>query len=273
MESNVNYTIVGAFVVSLVTAVVLAIIWLSSGLTVTQYKIYEVQMQESVSGLNVDSAVEYNGVNVGSVKSIKLSKNPHIVEVLLNVDVDVPITRGTVATLTTRGITGVVFVALKDKGFDSRPLLAVNKQPYPIISTSPSIFVRLDTALTQLNASFIRISTSFQALLDKDNLQSIKATLVSLKRITGTLADDSDKLSAIILNTQKATHQLVPLLKASSFTVNSIEMQTLPTFNQLLSNLNDVTRTLSDVTIQLKQNPSILIRGAAKTIPGPGEGK
>jgi len=30
MESNVNYTIVGAFVISLVAAIVLAIVWLTS---------------------------------------------------------------------------------------------------------------------------------------------------------------------------------------------------------------------------------------------------
>lgn len=272
MESNVNYTLVGAFVISLIAAIVLAIIWLSSGLTAVSYKTYEVKMQESVSGLNVDSAVEYNGVNVGSVKSIKLSrKDPHIVDLLLNVNAEVPITKGTVATLTTRGLTGVVFLALKDTGTDNTPLVAVGKHPYPIIPTSPSFFVRLDTALTQLNASFRQISESFKELFDKENLKAIKDTLASLKHVTSNLADNTDKLNSIIVNTKSVTQELTPLIKSSSFTVKAIEMQTIPSINQLLLNLNDLTRTLSDVSTQIKQNPSILIRGAAKGAPGPGE--
>ena len=39
----------------------------------------------------------------------------------------------------------------------------------------------------------------------------------------------------------------------------------------MISNLNDVTRTLNEVSIQLKQNPSVLIRGAAPAPLGPGE--
>jgi phospholipid/cholesterol/gamma-HCH transport system substrate-binding protein len=274
MESNVNYTIVGVFVVTLIAAIVLSIIWLSSGFTSITYKTYEVQMTESVSGLNIDAAVEYNGVNVGTVKTIKLNrKDPHIVDLLLNVNAEVPVTRGTVATLSTRGITGVVFIALKDTGLDNRPLLAIKKHPYPIIPTAPSIFVRLDTALTQISSSFKNISESMRGLLDKENLESIKDTLKSLKRVTGTLANNSEKLNTIILNTQKASENLAPLLKNSSVAVKAVEMQTLPSFNQLILNLNDVSRTLIDISTQLKQNPSILIRGAVQGPPGPGEGK
>ena len=40
METNVNYTLVGAFVIALVTATVLAIIWLSSGFSIKENDIY-----------------------------------------------------------------------------------------------------------------------------------------------------------------------------------------------------------------------------------------
>jgi phospholipid/cholesterol/gamma-HCH transport system substrate-binding protein len=87
METNVNYTIVGIFVISIISVIILAIIWLSSGLSTQTYTIYKVLMQESVSGLSPDSVVEYNGVNVGSVTTIQINKkNPQIVEVLLKID-------------------------------------------------------------------------------------------------------------------------------------------------------------------------------------------
>src|SRR5829696_616571 len=96
MESKVNYAIVGGFVIILLTAIVLAIIWLSSGLSFTNYAIYMSYMQESVSGLSIDAPVEFNGVEVGKVKIIKINKdNPQLVEVLYRIKQSTPVTQGT----------------------------------------------------------------------------------------------------------------------------------------------------------------------------------
>ena len=141
METNINYTIVGVFVITLISAMILAIIWLSSGFSLAQYRIYQLRMTESVSGLSIDSPVEYNGVNVGSVSSIALEpNNPQMVDVLLSINTTTPITYGTVATLNTRGLTGITIVALKDKSLDTRPLVKEKGQAYPIIQTAPSFF-------------------------------------------------------------------------------------------------------------------------------------
>jgi phospholipid/cholesterol/gamma-HCH transport system substrate-binding protein len=58
METNVNYTIVGVFVISLMAVTIFTIIWLSSGFSSNVTKMYKVYMTESVSGLNIDSPVE-----------------------------------------------------------------------------------------------------------------------------------------------------------------------------------------------------------------------
>ena len=74
METNVNYTLAGVFVISLITAIVIGVIWLSSGFGSGQdYALYNVFMNESVSGLSADGPVEFNGVNVGTVSAIKIS--------------------------------------------------------------------------------------------------------------------------------------------------------------------------------------------------------
>ncbi len=75
MESNVNYTLVGAFVLVLTIALIIFITWLSTGFSTKHYKNYLVIMHESVSGLGNNSSVKYNGVNVGTVKKIYLSKD------------------------------------------------------------------------------------------------------------------------------------------------------------------------------------------------------
>src|SRR3990167_6657691 len=136
METNINYAAVGAFVISLIVAAVLAIIWLSSGFSVKHYTRYKVYMQESVTGLNTDSPVEFNGVDVGSVKNIHLDKkNPQLVILLLDINASTPITQGTVATLQTRGVTGVTYMALKVKSENLTPIKVLKGETYPVIPT------------------------------------------------------------------------------------------------------------------------------------------
>jgi phospholipid/cholesterol/gamma-HCH transport system substrate-binding protein len=260
MDTKVNYTLVGAFVIVLVAAIVLVTIWLSSGLSVVSYTTYVMYSQESVSGLSVDATVEYNGVKVGAVKDIELNADdPHLVTVLMKIQSSTPITRGTVATLTSRGITGVAFIALKDIGNDQTRLVALPGEDYPVITTAPSLFMRVDLALKKFSKNFETIADSIHNLLDKDNLRSIKQTLEHLDKVTETLANNSQKINLLLTNSTLASEQL--------------SNQTLPATYNLLSNLNDVTRTLNEVTMQLKQNPSILIRGSADAPLGPGERK
>lgn len=275
METNVKYTVVGAFVITLIAAIVLGIIWLSSGLSSSgQTSNYLVYMTESVTGLNLDAPVEYNGVAVGSVARIELNKkNPHLVELLLTIKKSTPITKGTVATLATRGITGITFIALKDTSTDLTPLVAEKGQAYPVIKTAPSLFVRLDLLLTQLSKNFGQISESMQNLLTKQNLESISDTLENLKEITHTLSSNSKRLDAILLNTTHASQQFGPLMQSSTETMRMLETQTLPAAYRALNNLDEVSRTLNAVSIQLKQNPSVLIRGTAQPQLGPGETK
>jgi phospholipid/cholesterol/gamma-HCH transport system substrate-binding protein len=273
METNVNYTLVGAFVISLVAAIVLSIIWLSSGLSAHhEYSYYTVYMQESVSGLNVDSDVEYNGVKVGTVQSIQLDSNdPHLVDLLIKIRSDTPITRGTRATLTTRGITGITFIALKDKSDDMRPLVAEKGQKYPVIPTTPSIFLRLDIVLTNLSSQIQKVSDAIEGLLDKENQASIKATLSNLREITGTLSENNEKMSAILVNTARASARLGPLILSTQGTMLMLQNQTLPQTYRLLENLNETARNLSIVSSQMKQNPSVIIRGVQPRTLGPGE--
>lgn len=251
METNINYTVVGAFVIALVAVIVLSIIWLSAGLSVDQFTPYEVFMKESVSGLAVDAAVEFNGVNVGSVKSIEISQHdPKVVVLLLKVKNNTPVTQGTRATLNMKGLTGIAYLALIDKGADTRPLIALEGQEYPVINTAPSLLLRFDTALSKLNDSLHQVSVSIQSLLDQQNLQSIKKILVNMQTTT----------------------QLMPqLMQESRSAMQSITTQTIPAANQAMTDLSIITQNLVGVSNEIKRNPAVLIRGVQPNPLGPGE--
>ncbi len=258
METNVRYTIVGAFVIVLCAAIILGIIWLSSGFALYKFDYYRVYMQEAVTGLSVDSLVEYNGVEVGTVTSIHIDhKNPNLVALLLRIKKSAPITRGTRAKLYVRALSGVATINLEDKGDDMRPLEAESDQPYPVIATSPSFFLRLDAVITQMSTSFREISASIHSLLDEENLKNIKQTLDNLRILSGGLVTDAGYLHTII---QSASKSAVIL-----------QTQTLPGANQAILNFNKMTNDLSSVSTEIKQNPAILIRGREPKPLGPGE--
>ena len=214
-------------------------------------------MKESVSGLNIDSPVEFNGVDVGTVKSISLNdNNPQLVELLLNVNTKTPVTEGTTATLTTKGLTGTAFMALQDKGLDTRPLVALNGEQYPVIKTTPSLFLRLDTALNDLSTNMHQVANSIKSVLDPENQRMIKQTLKHMDEITGTLAGNSQHMNMIFQNSARASQQFSGLLQSGTETV---------------SNLDNTATNLFELSGEIKQNPSVLIRGKTPQPLGPGE--
>ena len=238
METKVNYTLAGAFILVLLTFIILGIIWLSAGLSADEFKYYKVFMKESVSGLTLESPVEFNGVNVGTIEEMKINrKNVQLVELLLKVKRDTPVTFGTRAKLGVRALTGVGYILLEDKGANMKLLKRKPGQKYAVIETTPSVLVRLDTTLTQINKSFEKLSQSIDSLLDKENLAWIKQILLS--------GQNSLRL---------------------------LETKTIPATTDTFVNLDTITRNLTSVSSEIKQNPAVLIRGKADPGKlGPGE--
>lgn len=272
MDTKVNYALVGTFVLVLIAGLVLSVMWLSSGLTFESYTSYIVYMQESVTGVNIDSPVEFNGVSVGEVKSIELNKNnPRLVELILSVKSTTPVTNGTVATLRSRGVTGITFVSLQDEGEDLTPISKPPRERYPVIKTAPSLFMRLDTAVTTLSNKVSEVAESVNAFFDEDNRKKMTNILTNMDDITENLAKNNKRLSQILKNTSQASRDLSPLLRASSNVMHSIEDQTIPSMSQAIANINNVSKSLSELSAELKQNPSILIRGKTEGPLGPGE--
>jgi len=178
VESKANYTIVGLVIVILTAALISVSLWLSVGFDKKQYVIYAVYMSEAVSGLNDDSAVKFNGVQVGRVKQIQLDRtNPQRVRLLLAIESKIPITTSTRATLISQGITGNTYVGLIANSSDLRPLVKGPHDKYPIIPTSPSIFNQLDKVLKDVSVNVNDVSKEVKKIFDDENAKNIAKTL------------------------------------------------------------------------------------------------
>ncbi len=252
METDANYTLIGGFVILMTMAIVLAIIWFSSGFSQGHYAVYEVDMQEAVSGLSVGAAVEFNGVNVGRVNRISISEhNPRLVILLLAVRDNTPVTEGTRATITLRGLTGISYISLQDNGTQLIPLQAHKDHLYPIIPAVPSFFLQLDKTIANLSEQVTQLSQSLTSLLNKENLKLFHDTLQHINAL--------------------ADQQLPVLLESSTQTVRALDMQTLPKVNQTLAQLQQASRNVSILSNALQHNPAMLVRGRVPLAKGPGE--
>lgn len=264
MDTRANYIIVGLFVIGLGTAFVLALLWFSAGQQ-KDYNTYLVYMNESVSGLNQQAAVRFNGVNVGYVSEIQLNPaDPQQVELLLNIAEGTPINQSTRATLMTQGITGITYIGLKAESIEAAPLKRIPGNPYPIIPSDPSLLMRIDTVLREVTKDVKQINVSFQELLSEQNQQAIRDILSSAAKFTETLANNSSEIDQSLKEAAQG-------LKYGKELTQALSQQTFP---RSLETLNKLTTVLSDIeqlANSLNQDPSMLIRGRAPLPPGPGE--
>lgn len=244
-------------------------------LSASRQTTYQIYTQESVSGLMVDAPVEFHGVDVGKVQSVRLV-DPHSVAIVLRIDSAAPVSSASVATITSRGLaargfTGYVYVALEDTGTDRTPLKAPPGEPYPVIPVAASNAVTLDASIHQVNKNFQALTTLLQSLLDEKTVASLQQSADNLQQVTQTLAHNTRKLDTIVSNTERASQRLEPLLDASQDTVKALQTQILPETYKALSSLDQLSGTVSDITGRINRDPSILIRGAKPQSPGPGE--
>ena len=289
--------------VLLISTVIGAIWYLHS---ISRYATYQIATEDPVSGLAIDAPVEFHGVEVGKVKTIRLA-SPHSVSIVLSIDKTAPVTTASVATITsrglaTRGYTGYVYISLDDVGIDSRRLTTRPGEPYPVIRTAPSKVITLDTSINQVKDNVQVIIDLMQSLLDKKTIASLQQSVDSLQQITKALAGNTAKLNAIVANTERASHRfepllesadgtlsqlqtkivpelhealskLKPLLESSHDTVSALQTQILPEVRKALIDLDNLSTTLTGVATKINRDPSILIRGTTPPPPGPGESK
>ena len=79
------------------------------------------------------------------------------------------------------------------------------------------------------------------------------------------------KTKRILRNMERGSEKFPLLMQSGIDAASAVETDTLPSVGRLVTNLEEVANTLNDVSLEIKDNPSILIRGKEQTNLGPGE--
>lgn len=113
METRAHHVLIGLFTVIVVAGALLFGLWLAKSSVDTEFKDYEIVFNEAVSGLSKGSAVQYSGIKVGDVVTLRLDPNdPRRVLARIRLGGDTPIKEDTQAKLALTGITGTSIIQL-----------------------------------------------------------------------------------------------------------------------------------------------------------------
>ena len=298
MGNDANYTLAGLFVIIFTAGVLAFAYWLAKSGTQGDYTMYQIYMSESVAGLSTDSAVKYQGVDIGTVAKLELdSRNPERVHLLLKIQHDTPVRTDTTATLMFYGITGLAFIELQGGSKGQRLKASGNK--IPTIPTRPSTITRLDTALSKLATKSTRALDKIDQLLNDENLGNITTlmrTAPGMLQSFNKLAVDMDAqlgdlhrlirkgvtmegdVSQTLKDISRASNSASRLATALQHTYGALGEET----REAVGQVSDKTRKLFDdietlitqvqATVdELRTRPADIFFSRSRIRPGPGE--
>ncbi len=244
MNNKVNYTAVGIMVIAGFVLMLSFAYWLLKPSAEDEVRKYNIHFDESVLGLNIDSAVKYRGINVGKVTSLRINpNNSEQVEVLITILKTTPIKETTRAKLTSQGITGLSYINLSLGGNGTAALKAKEGEKYPIIKTEASFFERFEKSLGTVSTKLSKTLTRTSKLLDEGNQEQItlllKSTASFMVQMEKLVDDEAIKnFHASMKNLDNATRNLDAMMpKIELFIDKSVawEDKISKSFNSIMS--------------------------------------
>ena len=212
METRANYALIGAFTLAVLFAAFGFVFWFSGPSKVGGQKNYQIEFPGSVTGLAAGSSVLFNGLKVGEVTRLQISReDPSRVNVLVSVDQRTPVKTNTKARLETRGFTGVADLLLVG-GTPGAPELTVTEgHEYPQIQAERSDMQNLMGNAQQLSTKAAEVLLKFDRFLDQ-NAEPLGETIKNARTFSKALADNAQNVSSTLQDVAEIARQMKPVV-------------------------------------------------------------
>jgi phospholipid/cholesterol/gamma-HCH transport system substrate-binding protein len=263
---------IGIFVILGVVLGVVAIIWVGATSYFQKGDTYISYFDESVQGLQVDSAVKFRGVEVGRVESIRVAPDNRLIGVVMKINMRDHLQEDGVATLKAAGITGIMFMELnlKQPGEpDLSPKIDFPSE-YPIIPTRPSEIQQLMTGINDIVKKFNEIDTkgistqliaTTKAMEDLLKGKEMKSIMTRMDGAAGNLERLTARADKALADAalDKTLAEARDALKGARIMLGTVNNQVLAM--QLPATLNetrDLARSLQSTGNNLRQSSETL---------------
>ena len=280
-HENINYLVVGSFVLAVLATFVIIIIMLTGrGGATDEYKVY----YGSVAGLKYGTIVSYEGYQLGQVESIEPvqgdGKTRYLVTFGIREGWAVP--SDSVAQIVSSGLLGAIAIDIKEgisktplkvgsimKGQEGADLFAAVGSAagdIKLLITDVRKFVAALNAETglisdarQLMARLDNSAAGFEAITSKHNQDNI-ATIIdnvsnASKRLDRTLTEIDQVVST---SNELITENREELQRSIRHLSTSLEVISTHV-NTIAHNLDGTSRNLNEFSRQIRENPGLLL--------------
>jgi phospholipid/cholesterol/gamma-HCH transport system substrate-binding protein len=204
VKPTIDYLLIGLFVLSGIATFVWLVFWLAGSGRLPAEREVDMVFRHSVHGLTRGTVVQFMGVQVGTVESVRLLPgDPPLVHVRAFVEEDTPVGPGTRASVEAELITGIALIRL-----DHRPdEPAVYHQVDPgveEIATRPDTFRGTLDQLPDLVAEATELLGRAQRLLSDDNLTRMEETLAAVETVASAVAERRAQIDRALLGAADA---------------------------------------------------------------------
>ena len=189
METRANFVLIGTFTLAVIAAAFGFVLWFQSLHTTKARSPMRIIFEGPAAGLRNGGSVNFNGIRVGEVISVKLD-NPRRVVALAMVENNAPIRKDTLVGLEFQGLTGVAAISLKG-GEVAAPAVPLDEDGVPVLTADPN-------ALQDVTESIRATLQNFNKVV-ADNQEAVKNSLQNLETFTSSLARNSAKIDNIML--------------------------------------------------------------------------
>jgi phospholipid/cholesterol/gamma-HCH transport system substrate-binding protein len=294
-EANRNYTAVGAFVLAML-AVLIAWITVLSGVTGSTDRYY--MLWDNVMGLKSGTQIFFEGFQIGVVEKIARSDDAGDGDPNYRVDIAIekgwPIPDSAMAKTTNPSFLAALVVNID--GGDSKTYLAPgsripSEEPEDLLSRATGAIASVEETLAFVKPRLDEITRSVSAILSEENARRIEDLLQTVTdRVDDLLsAENAEHITTILTNLGNVSRDVADLTEGLQVTKEQVDQMlgkvddlienhsadighslvdlhaSLETVSRhidaIANNLEGTTRNLNEFGGQIREDPSLLLRG------------
>jgi phospholipid/cholesterol/gamma-HCH transport system substrate-binding protein len=270
METRANYVLIGTFTLAVIAAAFGFVLWFQSLHTTKARSPLRVIFEGPAAGLRNGGSVNFNGIRVGEVISVKLD-NPRRVVALAMIENNAPIRKDTQVGLEFQGLTGVAAISLKG-GEEAAPPVPLDEDGIPVLTADPN---RLQDVTEAIRGTLQNINK-----VVADNQEAVKNSLRNLEVFTQSLARNSERIDNVMARVDgvmgKADSLMLGLNTLAGGRDGGELFQTVKSIRELAEDFDkrsgaliaDGRKTLGDISRAVNnfdRNPTRVIFGASNS--------
>jgi phospholipid/cholesterol/gamma-HCH transport system substrate-binding protein len=174
-------------------------------------------------------------------------KDPTRVQVVVEIDETAPVSAATRASLGLQGVTGLLYVNLKEQADIDRSAPLRQGTSYPVIEAVESDFDAFLASLPELMGRANTLLERFTRVVSDENLNGIADTIKSLRETMATMPQTSKDVQQLVVELRATVEEI----HAASQSLRAMTDESRPEVTAALKRMNDVANNLAEASLRV----------------------